>query len=385
VRAVIVGGGIGGLAAGGALERVGWDAVVVERARALETVGAGIALSSNALRGLDQIGVGQSLRKRGHSAERLQARTPDGDVLMDVPLRERGWEMLGVHRADLQSALLDAVGADAVRLGVACTGFRREGEQVVAELADGTEEPGAVLVGADGIRSLVRKRVLADGPPSFAGYVGWRAVADFEDERVQGRMSETWGRGLRFGLIPISHGRLYWFVSQTAPEPDAPLVPGDRAALAAAVAGWHEPIEAAVAATPDDAISGTGIYWRKPVKRWGEGTVTLLGDAAHPMTPDMGQGAAQAIEDAVVLAASLRDAATAEQGLRAYEAARMPRTAAVVRRSRQLGRLAQARNPVATWLRTILIGRMPAAVQQRQQATVIEYELPELASAEREA
>src|SRR5213078_2697566 len=149
-----------------------------ERARALEAVGAGIALSTNALRGLDELGVGRSLRERGCSASRLQALTHDGKVVLDVPLAERGWEMLGVHRADLQSALLDAAGAADVRLGIACTGFRRERAWVVAELEDGAEEPGDVLVGADGIRSAIRERLLADGPPSYAGYVGWRAVVD---------------------------------------------------------------------------------------------------------------------------------------------------------------------------------------------------------------
>jgi 2-polyprenyl-6-methoxyphenol hydroxylase-like FAD-dependent oxidoreductase len=203
-------------------------------------------------------------------------------------------------------------------------------------------------------------------------------VTQLDDDRTRGRMTETWGRGVRFGLIPIGRGKLYWFVSESRPEPDAPLVTGRRDALARVVQGWHEPIEAAVASTSDDAIVGTGIYWRKPVRTWGRGRVTLLGDAIHPMTPDLSQGAAQALEDAVVLAASVRDADEPIAGLRAYEAARWKRTAQIVKRSRSAGRLAQSSGALGAGLRDLLMGSLPDRLHGIQQAKIVDTDLPAL-------
>jgi 2-polyprenyl-6-methoxyphenol hydroxylase-like FAD-dependent oxidoreductase len=203
-------------------------------------------------------------------------------------------------------------------------------------------------------------------------------VTEFEHESLRGRMTETWGRGVRFGLIPIGGGRLYWFVSESRPEPDAPLVPARKEALARLVRGWHEPVEAALASTPEDAITGTGIYWRRPAREWGRGRVTLLGDAAHPMTPDLSQGAAQALEDAVVLAASLRNAPDPVSGLRAYESARRKRTAPIVKRSQAAGRLAQSSSAVGAGLRNLLIGSLPNRLHGIQQARIVDTELPSL-------
>jgi 2-polyprenyl-6-methoxyphenol hydroxylase-like FAD-dependent oxidoreductase len=191
-------------------------------------------------------------------------------------------------------------------------------------------------------------------------------------------MSETWGRGVRFGLIPIGMGRLYWFVSESRPEPEAPVVRGDKDRLARLVSGWHDPIQAAIGSTPEDAISGTGIYDRRPARTWGRGRVTLLGDAAHPMTPDLSQGAAQALEDAVVLAASLRDARDPLAGVRGYEAARRRRTAPIVMRSRAAGRLAQSSGRLGAGLRDFVIGSLPTRLHGIQQARIVETELPVL-------
>ncbi len=377
MRAVVVGGGIGGLAAAAALRLVGWEAIVLEHATVLDPVGAGLGLADNALRALDRIGAGDAVRERGASAAVVRILSRQGAVITAVPVAKRGWELLGIHRADLQEALFDVAGHNAVHLGRGCSAFREERGRVVAELEDGSEEAGDVLVGADGIRSTLRAQLLADGPPEYAGYLGWRAVVSFEDERLEGAMSESWGSGLRFGLVPIGRGRLYWFASETAPEPPAPIVPGRKAELVRAAAGWHEPIEAVVDATPEHAISGTGIYWRKPVSRWGGGRATLLGDAAHPMTPDISQGAAQALEDAVVLAAALRGAVDVPAALRAYEAARRKRTSRIVKRSRALGRLAQSANPFATRARVALF-KLPEAMQVRQQRWIVEHDLPTL-------
>jgi 2-polyprenyl-6-methoxyphenol hydroxylase-like FAD-dependent oxidoreductase len=375
LRVLVVGGGIGGLAAGIALRRVGIESVVVEQARELEAVGAGLGLAANAVQALERLGVADGVRARGLQTDRLVALKPNGEALIDLPLEGR--EMLGVHRSDLQEVLASEL-RDVLRLGVACVGFRDENERVTMRLDNGEELEGDVLVGADGLRSTVRASLLDDGPPQYAGYTGWRAVTQFEHESLEGRMSETWGRGVRFGLIPIGRGRLYWFVSESRPEPEAPLVPGRKGELARLVTGWHEPVEAAVASTPEDAISGTGIYWRKPSREWGRGRVTLLGDAAHPMTPDLSQGAAQALEDAVLLGASLRDAPDPVSGLRAYESARRDRASQIVKRSHAAGRLAQSSSAVGAGLRNLLIGSLPNRLHGIQQARIVDTELPRL-------
>jgi 2-polyprenyl-6-methoxyphenol hydroxylase-like FAD-dependent oxidoreductase len=375
LQAVVVGGGIGGLAAGIALRCVGIDATVLEQARDLEVVGAGLGLASNAVQALERLGVSDQVRARGEAAGTLVARKPSGASLIELPLAGR--EMLGVHRADLQEVLAGALG-DGLHLGAACTGFRDEGERVTVSLADGKQVEGDVLVGADGLRSKTRAWLLQDGEPAYAGYTGWRAVTELEDASLRGRMSETWGRGVRFGLMPIGGGRLYWFVSESRVEPEAPFVPGDRDHLASLVSGWHDPVQAAIASTPPEAISGTGIYARPPAGRWGLERVTLLGDAAHPMTPDLSQGAAQALEDAVVLAASLRDVDDPVIGLRAYEALRRRRTAPIVKRSRAAGRLAQSSGRFGTSLRDFVMGSLPNRLHGIQQGRIVDTELPAL-------
>jgi 2-polyprenyl-6-methoxyphenol hydroxylase-like FAD-dependent oxidoreductase len=376
MRAVIVGGGIGGLASAAALDRVGIDSVVLEQAPELEEVGAGLTLSPNAVRALDRLGLGDAVRSRGARGQELLVRSWKGETILEVrfddPLEE-----IGIHRADLQEVLMEGAGRHRVRLGARVTGVVVDGERPRVELADGTTEEADLVIGADGIHSVVRRVILGVGAePNYAGYVGWRAVIEYDDELVRGRFVESWGRGDRFGLVPIGRGRLYWFVSERMSQPDVNR-PGVKAKLARTFADWHEPIPAVVEQTPEDAISGTGIFDRKPVKSWSSGHVTLLGDAAHPMTPNMGQGAGQALEDAVVLAASLRDAGTPEAGLKAYEQERIRRTTPIVTRSRQLGRLAHAGGRVAP-LRDALFRMIPKGLQERQQRAIVDYHLPAL-------
>jgi 2-polyprenyl-6-methoxyphenol hydroxylase-like FAD-dependent oxidoreductase len=192
---VVVGAGIGGLGAALALDQRGHDVLVLERAKALEATGAGIALARNGLRALEQLGVGDQIASGGAKAGRVQLRTKEGDVLLEVPLHERGWEMLGTHRADLQAKLLDAVGPERIRLGTPCVGFEDDGGRVRVFLEDGETETADVLVGADGIRSLVRASLHGDDPPRYAGYVGWRTVIEFEHELLADVFTESWGCG----------------------------------------------------------------------------------------------------------------------------------------------------------------------------------------------
>jgi 2-polyprenyl-6-methoxyphenol hydroxylase-like FAD-dependent oxidoreductase len=353
MRAVIVGGGIGGLAAAIGLRRVGFETVVLERAQRLESVGAGLTLAANAVRAIERLGIADEVRRMAARGRELLVGTSAGHPLLRSDLD--AFETLGVHRADLQRVLLEHAGD--VRLG--------------EEVSDVRAVEADLIVGADGINSAVRAHLHGTAPPLDAGYTGWRAVADFDDERIGDRFTETWGCGVRIGLIPVGGGRVYWFVSASGDSQHA-------TDFERRLARWHEPIPDVIAATPRSALSATPILWRKPLRAWGRGNITLLGDAAHPMTPDLGQGAGQALEDAVVLAARVRDAHDVPAGLRAYERERIARTTPIVRRSRQAGRLASASRPVTCALRNRIVATMPARAQERQQRAILDYNLPEL-------
>jgi len=368
VKALVVGAGIGGLATAIALRGDAHEVDVFERAAALEEVGAGLSMSPNALAALDRLGVGDEIRRRGGIARKILVRTRRGSVLSEIDAEGREWEIVGIHRGELQDVLLSAAGQ--VSLGIAAVHYAQIGTSVGVRLEDGREIEGDLLVGADGIRSTVRAQLKGHEPLRYAGYFGWRAAIPFADPSIEGSFSESWGPRFRVGLITIGSGRLYWFVSERAPE-DAPLPPDPQAYFRDRLRDWHHPIPEVVEATPARALSRLPIHDRPPLQAWGCGRVTLLGDAAHPMTPNLGQGAAQALEDAVVLANALRSNSDPIAALRAYEAVRIPRTTMIVNRSYQFGRIAQLGNPFACRVRDAVMKATPKRIQRRQQELVI--------------
>jgi 2-polyprenyl-6-methoxyphenol hydroxylase-like FAD-dependent oxidoreductase len=378
VRVIVVGAGIGGLATAAALRRVGLAVRVLEQAREFSRVGAGIALAENAMRALDVLGLGEAVSEGGATAERLAVRRPDGRTLLDFALASRGERMVGIHRARLLDVLRRAAGEESIRLGARLVGFREDGSGVVATVEGGDEERGEALVGADGIRSVVRAQLFGAEPPRYAGYVGWRMVATGVrgvDPRV---FSESWGRGVRVGIVPIGSGDVYWFVSESAREDALTAGPATKGRFRRLLASWHEPIPALVEATEERGFSVLGIYDRKPIRTWGRGRVTLLGDAAHPMTPNLGQGGGQAVEDALVLAAELARGGGVPAALRRYEAVRAPRANRIVKQSRQAGMLAQAGSGLGVALRTAFVRALPERVQLEQRDRLVAFEPPAL-------
>jgi FAD-dependent urate hydroxylase len=385
MRAIVVGGGIGGLSAAIALRQVGVEVVVFEKAGELREIGAGVSLWANAMKALRKLGlydtvlaVGKPLRPKG------ELRSPNGRVFYEMPApameKRFGGATVVVHRADLQKALCAALGEDAIHPGAEVTGFEQDKGSVVARFAGGREERCELLVGADGLHSAIRGQLLGDGPPLYAGYVAWRGVAELGDEPFPGGGAfETWGRGERFGLVELGRRRVYWYATKNAPEVEENPGPGRKAGLLARFGGWHEPIPSGLEATEESDIHYDGVYYREPAERWGEGRVTLLGDAAHPMTPDLGQGACQAIEDAVVLARSLGERGDVAAACRLYEDRRKERTASVVRQSRRLGRIGQLESPLLCRLRDTALRAIPKrvqlGVQLRQMKPVVGHEV----------
>ena len=323
--AVVIGGGIGGLSAAIALRKVGVDVTVLERAPGLEPVGSGISLWPNALNALDALGVGDAVRAVGAAQPgggalrdrhgRLLGRT-DGDAMA-----ARFGPLLILHRADLSAALLNALPEDVVRLDTEVLAVSPDRSGVKVEHAHGMEHADFV-VAADGIRSRVREELWDARPPRYA-YTAWRFLSRYAGELPVG--GETWGPGLRFGYARMRGDRVYAFATAAVPEGGRECSLAD---LRTRFAGWHDPIGALLADADPDTLMRHDVYRLPPLRTYvhRSGRVALLGDAAHAMTPDLGQGAGQSIEDAVVLAAALRDAMGVEEGLARYDAERRPRT-----------------------------------------------------------
>jgi 2-polyprenyl-6-methoxyphenol hydroxylase-like FAD-dependent oxidoreductase len=377
-RAVIVGGGIGGLTAALALRRVGWNPVVFERAPELREVGAGITLWSNAVKVLRQLGVAEKVEELATPLRKSEVRRWDGKLLTDLDLGQlsdrAGAPTIGVHRADLQRALADAVGPESLTLGAPCVGFRQDANGIFVRLSDGREEKGDLLIGADGLRSVVRSQLLGPEKPRYAGYTAWRGVAVADRPEVPtGATLLALGRGSQVGYLPIGGGRTYWFATANVPEGWTDTASRTKSVLVEFFADWYPPIPGVIAATEESAILRNDIHDRPPVRTWGTGRVTLLGDAAHPTTPNLGQGGCMAIEDAPVLARCLAEATDIPAALREYERLRYERTAMVTRASWRLGKLFALEGLLSCWLRDTAIAAFPAMAARRTER-LIDYE-----------
>jgi len=300
----------------------------------------------------------------------------DGRTIVTIStddLRERvaGAVCVIMHRAELQSILLTALGRNAVSLNAHCVGVQHDDDGVEAQFGDGRRVRGDLLVGADGLHSVVRATLHGARPPRYSGYTAWRAVVQFETSRL--RASASGGYGRRFGIVPMSRNRVYWFATENAAEGGRNA--NEKAAVMELFGRWHSPIPSLIDATPEQDVLRNDIYDRPVRRSWGDGRITLLGDAAHPMTPNLGQGACQALEDAVVLSRCLATRSDVAAALRSYEQQRIPRANELVNRSRQVGAIGQLESRVAVRLRDAFFSRLSPRLQVHQLARIIGFQV----------
>jgi 2-polyprenyl-6-methoxyphenol hydroxylase-like FAD-dependent oxidoreductase len=371
-----VGGGPAGLTAAIALRRAGIDPVLVEHAAADEAGGSGLTLWPNALKALEVIGAAEAVRAAGIACDGITMLNWRG-VVLDRTDRELMDERFGgagtaLHRSELIAALRGLPGA-VDWIGATCVGIVSGPDSAAARLADGTLVEGDMLVGADGIRSTVRDAAVARGALRYAGYAVWRGVAKYELGEHAGTLSI--GRGAQVGVFPMTRGRAYWFATEAAPEGATRWSADSERRLLDRFADWHEPLGAVILATNPADLVVSDVHDLRPLRRWGRGRVTLVGDAAHASTPALGQGACQAIEDAVVLAHCLRAHACPTDAFLEYESRRRARASAAVREARLMGRVGQWANPLACRIRDELIRRTPERVRLRSLERMFSFEL----------
>jgi len=356
---VVVGGGIGGLAAALALQRLGWQVTVRERGRTLDRGGAGLVLWPNALRCLAVLGVEDAVRSRSATLAGSSVRRADGRLLGKVALDPRvveGHHPLGILRADLVDVLAAALGPEVLRLD--------------DEVTDVANLEADLIVGADGVRSVVRTSMGSangsTGRPEYRGYTVWRALVPAAVLAPGGRpeLSETWGAGLRFGTVPVGRDATYVYAAAAAPA--GASSDDEVAELRRRFGGWHAPIPAVLEAIEPGTVLRHDIYDLPPGRAsLHRGRRVLVGDAGHAMEPNLGQGAGLALEDAVVLAHALAAESSMEAALAAYSSVRGPRVAALSRQSRHLGRLARLTRPSAVALRDLAVRSTPDRLARR--------------------
>jgi 2-polyprenyl-6-methoxyphenol hydroxylase-like FAD-dependent oxidoreductase len=362
-RALIVGAGIGGLAAGVALRRAGWEIRIFEKAANPRELGFGLLLAPNALAALRELDVADAVTRTTTPQGAVEVRRLDGHVLRRFNVQIGGPAVVAL-RPDLHGALLAAVGDDALRLGREAASASHNSAGVLLQLRDGSRETGDVLIGADGVASCVRATLHPnERPPRPSGFCALRGVAHGAAEHLSSLTARAYlDDGIEAATARAGRDSVYWFMSLLARdwplETRTPMAILDRMAPR-----LDTPFRQIVSATQPEDMRFDELFDRNPLAGWGAGRVTLLGDAAHPMLPHTGQGAAQALEDAVALGLVLSKCEeNVEAALRRYEQVRARRTRSFVKLGRRIPRVTTTHNRLVQSLRTLAVRLVPESL-----------------------
>lgn len=354
LKVIIVGAGIGGLTAGIALRQAGHTVEIYDRTRELRPAGAGISLWSNGVKVLNQFGLGAEIARIGGQMNRMEYRTLSGDLLNDVdlmPLIETvGQRPYPVARMDLQAMLLEAYG-EPVILNTCCAKVQETEDQVTVYFENGHQTTGDLVIGADGVRSVLRTHVLGEEfQPRYAGYVNWNGLVQASPDLAP---PDTWviyvGDHKRASMMPVSDDRFYFFFDVPMPREQASYAGDIREDLSHYFQDWAAPVQNLIRQLDPAATNRLLIHDVGPLERMVRGRVALLGDAAHATCPDLGQGGCQALEDVLILSQCLNHTnLTVEYALERYERERKQRTTEMVLKARKRADMIHGKDPTVT-------------------------------------
>ncbi|MEO0330144.1 MAG: FAD-dependent monooxygenase [Bacteroidota bacterium] len=372
----IIGAGIGGLTTAIALQKKGIRAKILEQANEIKPVGAGIILANNAMQVYDHLGLRKEIEDGGNLVSSMNITDASLSRISSIDLtyfeKKHGVKNVAIHRGELQKILVQQLDKSKVELGKELIKVEKLDSAYQLKFSDGSSTTSAVLLGADGLNSKVREYLFSETKIRSAYQMCWRGVTNFTlPKNYRNELNEAWGKGDRVGFVQISPEKVYWYALKTFRQDQDEYSVDDLAML---FQNYHLIVKEIIQNTPVGAIHTATISDLQPIKRWYQDNVCLIGDAAHATTPNMGQGACQAIEDAYVLSECL-----AKYGLdhpaRAfseYQRLRMPKAHQVVNTSWTLGKVAHWKNSLAIQLRNQLMKMAPPSTNRKQSEKIFQ-------------
>lgn len=368
MKYTIIGGGIAGLTLALALKKTGIRAEVYEATPEIKPVGAGIVLAANAIKAFERMGEKEALIRYGRLLPAFTIYDKKGRIINRTDNRRLGDKYgdntFTIHRSQLHNFLLSRLDPGIVHTHKQLMDIKPGLDSVQVTFQDGSCIDTEYLIIADGIHSVGRKKLLPQASERYAGYTCWRAVIDNRHLQLT-ETSETWGVNGRFGIVPLSGQQIYWFACVKAPQNDPAYRAYTVGDLLLQFQDYHNPIPDIIAATANNQLIWNDISDIAPIDRYAFGRVLLIGDAAHATTPNLGQGACQAIEDAIVLAGEIRRVGDAYEAFQTFEQKRLARTHWVIKTSRRMGQIAQLENPFLAKLRNVAMKYTPDVFQDR--------------------
>lgn len=368
----IVGGGITGLSIANLLQQRGVAFELYEAVQALRPVGAGIILSPNALYIYDQLGLLAQIEQAGFPLRRFDIADAQGRLIQqnDTQFAQHGQEYhaVAIHRGALQQILLGGISAEHIHLNHALSHIDLDSSTL--HFANGTRTQADYILACDGIHSKARQSLFPDSRLRYSGQTCWRGVAttNLSPERLS-QPAELWGNGLRFGYVPIGPTTTYWYATAVVPADGRDNAPeATKASMLERYNPFAPFVSDIIVATPGDTIVRHDLYELRKLAAWSRGRTLLLGDAAHAMTPNMGQGAAQGIEDAWAIANCLTRHADPPEAFAAYRDQRYAKATRVTKLSWQIGQLSNPKNALLCRLRNGVMRLAPAAAANKQKA-----------------
>ncbi len=375
---VILGGGIAGLSTAIALRKIGIEALVVEAAPEIKAVGAGLALAANAMMALRQIGMADQVIREGKELNAFSIYDQKGKLISrtdtDPANSSFGISNFTIHRADLHRVLLAQLDHENVLTGKRSVDFSEDPDGYVVRFEDGDQIQANYLIVAEGIHSPIRRKLLPTQKIRYSGYTCWRGIMDNSSLNIA-ETSETWGKKGRFGVTPLAKNQVYWYACINAGELNSDLKNYTKADLVEKFKDFHFPIPEVLAGTMPGQIIWNDIIDLEPLPNFAFGNLVLIGDADHATTPNMGQGACMAIEDAAILASCLEKNPEPAQAFLAFEKRRLSRTRKIVNDSWRLGKISQLENPLLMSLRDAFFRMIPQKVTQKQIESLYQVDL----------